>query len=140
MTQKAATGTLPRQFVAFTLVGLVGLAIDAGLFTLLTDAGWSIAAARGVSVTSQIFVTWLLNRAVTFAQQRTPRRGVEFVRYAAVQAAGLVVNIGVFAGLLLVPALREWPLVPLVLGAAAGFAFNFSVLRLFVYRGASARR
>ena len=102
MRQAAAAGSLPRQFLAFTLVGLVGLGIDAGLFTLLTGVSWSIAAARGVSVTSQIFVTWLLNRAVTFAQQRTPRRGAEFVRYAAVQATGLVVNIGVFAGLLLV--------------------------------------
>ena len=138
---EAAATTLPRQFIAFTLVGLVGLAVDAGVFTLLTsEAQWSIAAARTVSVTGQIVVTWLLNRAVTFARQRSPRRGAEFVRYAAVQASGLVVNIGVFAGLLLVPALHAWPLAPLVLGAAAGFAFNFTVLRALVYRGNPARR
>ena len=50
MRQAAAAGSLPRQFLAFTLVGLVGLGIDAGLFTLLTGVSWSIAAARGVSV------------------------------------------------------------------------------------------
>ncbi|MEO8464721.1 MAG: GtrA family protein [Gammaproteobacteria bacterium] len=125
--------------MAFTLVGLVGLAIDAGLFTLLTrNAHWLIAPARTVSVCCMVFVTWLLNRVITFAEHRSPRRGAEFVRYAAVQASGLVVNIGVFALCLrLSPTLREAPLVPLLLGAAAGFAFNFTVMRTLVFRGAS---
>jgi putative flippase GtrA len=87
-----------------------------------------------------VLVTWILNRAVTFAQHRSPRRGAEFARYAAVQASGLVVNIGVFAlGLWLSHALRQAPLVPLILGAAAGFAFNFAVMRTLVFRGAAVR-
>ena len=135
-------GTLARQFVSFTLVGLAGLAVDAGLFVLLTRTFlWSIAPARTVSVCCMVFTTWILNRAVTFAQHRSPRRGAEFVRYAAVQASGLVVNIGVFALCLwLVPALRQTPVVPLVVGAAAGFAFNFTVMRTLVFRGGAARR
>jgi putative flippase GtrA len=61
------------------------------------------------------------------------------VRYAAVQASGLVVNIGVFALCLwLFPALRQLPLVPLIFGAAAGFAFNFTVMRTLVFRGVAA--
>lgn len=135
-------GTLVRQFVSFTLAGLAGLAVDAGLFVLLTHTFlWSIAPARTVSVCCMVLITWILNRAVTFAQQRSPRRGAEFVRYAAVQAGGLVVNIGVFALCLwLVPALRQTPVVPLVFGAAAGFAFNFVVMRTLVFRGGAARR
>ena len=127
--------------MSFTLVGLTGLAVDAGLFMLLTRAlSWSIAPARTVSVCCMVLVTWILNRAVTFAQHRSPRRGAEFVRYAAVQASGLVVNIGVFAlGLWLSHALRQAPLVPLILGAAAGFAFNFAVMRTLVFRGAAVR-
>lgn len=136
MTGAPSVRTLPWQLVAFTLVGLVGLGFDAGVFTWLTrEALWSYAAARAVSASGQVVVTWVLNRAVTFAQARSARRGAEFVRYAAVQASGLGVNLGVFAALLaLVPALHDRPLVPLVLGAAAGFAFNFVVLRTFVYR------
>ena len=88
-----------------------------------------------------VIITWILNRAVTFAEHRSPRRGAEFVRYAAVQTSGLVVNIGVFALCLwLSPALRQVPLVPLVVGAAAGFAFNFVVVRALVFRGEVARR
>ncbi len=133
--------TLARQFVSFTLVGLAGLAVDAGLFMLLTRTFlWSIAPARTVSVCCMVLITWVLNRAVTFAEHRSPRRGPEFVRYAAVQASGLLVNIGVFALCLwLSPALRQAPLVPLVVGAAAGFAFNFVVMRTLVFRGAAAR-
>ena len=133
-------GTVIKQFVSFTLVGLAGLAVDAGLFVLLTGSFlWSIALARTVSVCCMVLTTWVLNRAVTFAAHRSPRRGAEFVRYAAVQASGLVVNIGVFALCLwLFPALRQMPLVPLVFGAAAGFAFNFAVMRTLVFRGGAA--
>jgi putative flippase GtrA len=134
-------GTVTKQFVSFTLVGLAGLAVDAGLFVLLTGSFlWSIALARTVSVCCMVLITWILNRAITFAAHRSPRRGAEFVRYAAVQASGLVVNIGVFALCLwLFPALRQVPLVPLVFGAAAGFAFNFTVMRALVFRGGAAR-
>ena len=136
MAAKPVAGTF-AQFLSFMLVGLAGLAVDAGVFVLLTrGALWSIALSRAVSVSLQVVVTWALNRAVTFARQRSPRRGAEFVRYAAVQAGGLVANIGVFAGCLwLVPALQRLPLVALVLGAAAGFAFNFIAMRALVFRG-----
>lgn len=128
--------------MSFTVVGLVGLAVDAGLFALLTRTFlWSIAPARTVSVCCMVIITWVLNRTVTFAQHRSPRRGAEFVRYAAVQTGGLVVNIGVFALCLwLSLALRQAPLLPLVIGAAAGFAFNFAVVRALVFRGGVARR
>ena len=141
MAAKPTAGVLAKQFFSFTLVGLAGLAVDAGTFVFLTRGLlWSIALARAVSVCCMVLTTWILNRAVTFAAQRSPRRGAEFVRYAAVQASGLVVNLGVFALCLwLVPALRQVPLVPLVFGAAAGFAFNFTVLRTLVFRGAAAR-
>ncbi len=141
MVVKQTAATLPRQLASFTLVGLIGLGVDAGVFVLLTGTLlWSIAPARAVSVCGSIITTWLLNRAVTFAAQRSARRGVEFARYAAVQASGLVVNIGVFALCLwLVPALRQMPVVPLVFGAAAGFAFNFTAMRMVVFRGVAAR-
>jgi putative flippase GtrA len=138
MAAKPVAGAF-AQLLSFTLVGLAGLAVDAGVFVLLTrGALWSIALSRSVSVSLQIVLTWAMNRAVTFARQRSPRRGPELVRYAAVQAGGLVLNIGVFTGCLaFVPALRAVPLVALVLGAAAGFAFNFTVMRTLVFRGAT---
>ncbi len=131
----AGTRKLARQFVSFTLVGLTGLAVDAGVFTVLSRSFlWPLALARGASVCGAILITWALNRSITFAQHRSRRRGVELALYVAVQASGLVVNLGVFALCLwLVPGLRQTPLVPLVLGCAAGFAFNFTVMRTAVF-------
>jgi putative flippase GtrA len=127
---------IAKQFVSFALAGIVGLAVDAGVFVLLTGALlWSIALARAVSMSGAIATTWILNRTITFAAQRSPRRGAEFLRYVSVQAAGLVVNGGLFALLLwLVPSFRQTPLVPLFLGCTAGFAFNFAVMRALVFR------
>jgi putative flippase GtrA len=121
--------------MSFTAVGLTGLAVDAGLFALLTHGFlWRIALARTASVCAAILTTWVLNRAVTFAEHRSPRRGAEFVRYAAAQSAGLAVNIGTFTLFLwLVPALRQAPLAPLFVGCAGGFAFNFTVMRTLVF-------
>jgi putative flippase GtrA len=127
--------------VWFTLVGLTGLGVDAGFFSLLTGTFlWPIAPARAASVCCMVFTTWILNRAITFAEHRSPRRGLELVRYASVQALGLVVNLSVFALCLwLLPAWRHVPLVPLSFGAAMGFAFNFTVMRTLVFRRAAVR-
>ena len=71
MAAKPVAGTLAKQFVSFTLVGLAGLGVDAGVFVLLTRTFlWTIALARTVSVCGSILTTWILNRAVTFAEHR----------------------------------------------------------------------
>jgi putative flippase GtrA len=141
MDEKPWANALARQFASFTVVGIVGLAVDAGLFVLLTGAYlWSVALARTLSASCAITTTWALNRTLTFSEFRSPRRGVEFVRYALVQIGGLVVNIGVFALCLwLLPLLRPTPIVALFLGAAAGFAFNFTAMRTLVFRASPSR-
>lgn len=140
MTTSSGGGRFGRQLVAFTAVGLTGLALDAGSFVLFTKTwAWPIAVARPVALCGSIVVTWLLNRAITFAGQRSPRRAAELLRYAAVQAAGMAVNLGVFGLCFLVaPGLEQTPLIPLFVGCAAGFAFNFTVLRLVVFRNTPA--
>lgn len=141
MADKSGAAALARQFVWFTLVGLLGLAVDAGLFLWLTESHlWSVTLARTGSASCSIATTWVLNRTLTFAEHRSARRGVEFARYALVQVGGLVVNIGVFAACLwLMPALRQTPIVALFFGCAAGFAFNFTAIRTLVFRRAATR-
>jgi putative flippase GtrA len=137
MPDRPASGALARQFLSFTLVGLVGLAVDAGIFVWLTGTLlWSVALARALSGSGSIATTWALNRTLTFAERRSPRRGVELAGYVLVQLTGMTVNIGVFALCLwLVPRLRAAPVIALVIGCAAGFAFNFVALRTVVFRG-----
>jgi putative flippase GtrA len=87
MAAKPLAGTLARQFVSFTLVGLAGLGVDAGVFVLLTGTFlWSIALARTVSVCGSVFTTWVLNRAVvrraSLASARSPIRAMRPIRAA----------------------------------------------------------
>ena len=54
---------LARQFVSFTFVGLLGLAVDAGFFLLMTGAYlWPVTLARTLSASGSIATTWVLNR------------------------------------------------------------------------------
>jgi putative flippase GtrA len=137
MAQRPEAAEVRREFSWFAAVGTIGFAVDAALFVLLNGwYSWSIAAARTASASCSITTTWALNRRFTFAAHRTPSWGSELARYAFVQAAGLIVNIGVFAlAVWLVPALRATPIIALSLGAGAALLFNFASVRALVIRG-----
>ena len=137
VTDRRATGGLARQFASFGLVGAFGFAVDATLFLLLSGHfRWPIATARGSSALCAITATWALNRQLTFARRKSPRRSTEFLRYVLVQIGGLVVNLGVFAfALWVAPPLRSTPIVALALGAAAALLFNFASARTLAFRG-----
>jgi putative flippase GtrA len=130
------------QFASFSAVGAIGFLIDAGVFFALTALlSWSIPAARTISASASIVTTWAMNRATTFANSRSPRRGPELARYVFVQLAGLVVNFGVFAlALWIAEPLRRTPIVALAMGSAAALAFNFVSARALVFTSTAVRR
>jgi putative flippase GtrA len=137
MGQRTGTGEIGREFSWFTAVGGVGFAVDAALFLVLNGVfAWPVALARTVSASCSIATTWALNRRFTFAARQSSAWRGELARYTAVQTAGLVVNLGVFALCLwLVPPLREIPIVALACGAAAALLFNFLSARTLAFRG-----
>ncbi|MCV0395187.1 MAG: GtrA family protein [Rhizobiaceae bacterium] len=113
-----------KRFARFGLVGGVGFVVDATLLALLIHvAGLGPFAARAVSASLAILATWRLNRALTFGPG--PRRqAVEGVRYFGVGTASGLLNVIVYAAVLLV-----WPAVPplaaLVAASAAAMAASF---------------
>lgn len=138
----AALARLGGQFLSFSAVGAIGFLIDAGVFFALTAGlSWSIAAARALSASASISATWAMNRATTFAESRSPRRGPEFARYVFVQLGGLAVNFGVFAlALWVAEPLRRMPVVALAIGSVAALAFNFVSARVLVFPETAVRR
>jgi putative flippase GtrA len=123
-----------RELVRFAVVGAIGFAVDAAVLHLLVaKAGWSPFAARALSFPPAITSTFLLNRAWTFKSLRIPAAQA-YGAYGAIQIAGALVNLTVFSVcVLLVPALYEWPLIALAIGAAAALLFNFAASRRFVF-------
>jgi putative flippase GtrA len=124
-----------RELARFAVVGAIGFSVDAGVLHLLVaDAGWSPFAARALSFPPALTSTFLLNRAWTFKSLRIPVAQA-YGAYTAIQIAGALVNLAVFAlCVLLVPLLYDWPLVALAIGAAASLLFNFAASRRFVFR------
>jgi putative flippase GtrA len=131
-----------RQFMKFGLVGGVGFVVDAGTFFLLTHyLGFGLVTARVMS--SLVFgmtATWLLNRYLTFRNQRGGSILGQYLRFATANIIGNLLNIGTHA--LLVENLAFFhrsPLLGIVAGTIVGLVFNFTGSKYFVFRPASSQ-
>ncbi|MEO8303954.1 MAG: GtrA family protein [Betaproteobacteria bacterium] len=137
------TGTVPTGLARFALVGCVGFALDAGILTALVSLGFNVYASRAVSFTIAVLATWGLNRKWVFASgdgRQARGAGAEYLRYLLVQVVGALSNLGVFVAVLsIVPDLIRFPVIPLAIGAVAGFLVNFGGARFWVFARPAAR-
>jgi len=125
------------RIARFLTVGLVGLAVDSGLFWSLHQAGVSIEIARAPSLVVATFVTWFLNRLFTFAPSgRAPGR--ELIRYVGVALVAQGFNYGLFLTLLRFDA-GAHPLICLVVSAVATAALSFTGQSLIAFRRVRSR-
>jgi putative flippase GtrA len=121
---------LPRPF-RFLGVGSIGLATDLTIFTLLMAFAPRPLLMRLFSLALATFVTWRLNRALTF--DRTGRhQGEEAVRYATVTAISQGTSYAVFAALVLT-VLAWFPQAALVAGATVGAVVGYNGHRLLSF-------
>jgi len=118
---------LIEKFLRFSLIGGVGFLVDLGLMLALKPLlGLDALHARPVSVTVAVSVTWYLNRRLTFFESASARRVREWLRYAAVNGIGALINVSVFYWLMLdIPAVKGHPVVALSAASAVALAFNF---------------
>jgi putative flippase GtrA len=129
------------RFGWFAAAGAAGFVVDAGILTaLLRMTGWPLLLARACSFSAAVTVTWLLNRQLAFAGGSRFRARTEYAGYFVIQIAGAVINLGVFAACVwFAPRLIAWPIVPLAIGAAVAFLFNYFLTRSALYTSGSAR-
>jgi putative flippase GtrA len=120
---------------SFALVGATGFVVESVIMTVsVTIAGWTPWHARIPSFATAVLITWLLNRTLTFRGRGPERRSVEAFFYGAIQFTGAGLNLAIFALCLRYwPRLGEVPVVPLAIGAAGGFAFNFAASNSLLY-------
>ena len=123
------------RIARFLAVGLVGLAVDSGVFSLFFQGGHGAAIARAISLVMATVVTWTLNRSLTF--ERTGRKpGHELAAYAGVALAAQGFNYGLFLALFSL-ANDTHPLACLVASAilTAALSFTGHSLVTFARRG-----
>lgn len=120
----------------FLGVGLAGLAMDTGVFTLLQAESVGRAAARAASLLAATGLTWGLNRWLTF--RRSGRRAAhEFGRYALVALGAQGLNYLLFLALgELFPTVV--PQLLILACAVAATGLSYSGQRLFTFRPARA--
>jgi len=124
-----------RELLTFVAVGSIGFVVEAAILSTLTVyAHWSPWQARIPSFLWAVLITWALNRRHTFPQRGLERRSTEAFFYTVIQGGGALINLAVFgACLALQPQLAYIPVIPLAIGAVAGFAFNFLLSSKWLY-------
>ncbi len=120
----------PRP-LRFLGVGGLGLLTDLAVFTLVDALGPHPLAARIVSLAVATFVTWRLNRALTFDKSGRRQRD-EAIRYALVTLAAQGTSYAIFAALVLT-SLHWLPQAALLTGAAIGAVVSYNGHRLFAF-------
>jgi len=122
---------LPKP-LRFLGVGGLGLTIDLAIFTLVIAQFQHPLIARLISLAAATFVTWRLNRALTF--DRSGRHPAdEAMRYATVAIAAQAVSYAIFA-FLVVTMLAAAPQLAVLVGAATGALVSYSGQTLFAFR------
>lgn len=128
---------IPKQLLVFIFVGSVGFLIDATILTVLAKyLSYNLYLSRAVSFLFASLATWLLNRLFTFREltRNVDIHRVEYIRYMTVQIVGAITNLVIFSILVaMYTQLREYPVVPLAIGAIFGLAINFVGARIWVF-------
>lgn len=132
----AAALSAPRlQFLRFAMVGAAGFGVDAAcLYLVIHELGGGLYAGRVVSYLSAASFTWALNRRYTFDTRRDDRLTREWLRFLAANAAGGLINYGVYAALVSASEIvAKWPVIGVAAGSLAGLVANFFLSRRFVF-------
>lgn len=127
------------RFLRFLAVGALGTLLDFGLLAALKLAGLPTLAANSLSFTTGVVNNFVLNRRWTFADGPQKPWATQFLQFALVSLAGLVLNNGIV--LLLEAPLGDligrpaWGYLPAkVLATGAVVFWNYFANRLWTFR------
>jgi putative flippase GtrA len=126
---------MSREFVTFAAIGAAAFGVDALLLYVLMDVGAGFYLGRLGSWTGAATFTWFLNRRLTFraAAAEAPLR--QWLRFLSANAVGGAVNYGIYALAIAGSALaREFPVLAVAAGSAAGLVLNFGLSRRYVFQ------
>ena len=126
---------LRLKLFKFALIGGIGFTIEAVIITAGIEAGGvDPVASRFVSFPIAVFVTWWLNRRLTFESKNSALK--ESLSYFIVQVFGAISNLAIYITLVSkYILLKQYPLVALVCGAIVGLLLNYilSVKMVFAH-------
>ena len=125
-----------RRLAIFSLVGVVGFVVDAGVLQLLVlGLAWDRYSGRLISFVFAATATWLLNRRYTFRGPRKHSLGVEWARYILAMSGGFACNFAAYSALVyFFDVDRQWLVLAVAAGSVAGLGVNYTASHYWVYR------
>jgi putative flippase GtrA len=133
--QPVANGeqSLARHGAGFVTSGLIALAVDTGMTSLLTRAfGVPPLLARPIAIAVAMVVAWTCHRHLTFAVKTEPSLN-EFGRYAAVAWGAAGVNYAIYAAILfLLPVVA--PELALIASSVVSMVVSYLGMRFGVFK------
>lgn len=124
-----------RPFFLFAAVGTVGFVVDTSVLYLLKGVV-GLYFGRLFSFVVSVFVTWVLNRSVTFADRASRKSKYhEFAIYFLLMTVGGLVNYSIYAGLVSHFSLvHDQPVWGVAAGSVAGLVINLLSSRFLLFR------
>ncbi|HET9159113.1 MAG TPA: GtrA family protein [Caulobacteraceae bacterium] len=133
-----------REFLQFALIGVGGTLLDLMVLWLaINGLHAGLYLGRLISYLAAATFNFALNRRFTFRTAAAAPLFQQWVSYLAVNAAGALVNIGVYSaivaaaprtGVLPTSSAAYLPYAADVIGGVCGLVFNFAGSKLFVFR------
>jgi putative flippase GtrA len=124
-----------RQFLRFVIAGAIGFVVDAGVLWVSLRLGLGYFAGRAISFLAAAWVTWQINRRITFSGAARGAAWAEWWRYLFAMSGGGSMNYGVYS--MVVLTLPQSPFVPfygVAAGSIAGMVINFASAKWWVFR------
>lgn len=130
-----AVSDTQREFLRFALAGVAGFIVDAGVLYLALALGCGPYIGRVVSFLCAAFVTWQINRRITFATRDSVSLWREWNQYLLAMSFGGACNYAVYAiAVEILPRSAARPALAVAAGSIAGMFINFLTAKLWVFR------
>ena len=123
-----------RELKNFAIAGGAGFFVDTGVLYLALMLGAGAYASRLLSFFCAVFVTWQINRRITFSTFKSRSVFAEWCRYVTAMMFGGLVNLAIYAATLhYLPDSPETPLLGVLLGSGVALFFNFASSKFLVF-------
>ncbi|MDY5132288.1 GtrA family protein [Actinotignum urinale] len=134
------------EIAQFCTVGLGAYIVNVGLFNLLAYSnvlhlpGDKSLTAKTISVTASVIFAWVANRLWTFREQRSSYKLREFLQFVAVNACGLLIELGCLVFSRYVLEMRTQladNISSNIIGLIIGTGFRYVMYRYVIFRKVS---
>lgn len=123
-----------KQILLFGAVGSIGFIVDSAVLYLFKT--WlGLYGARLISFIAAVWVTWWLNRNITFQKSHYQSIWREFFHYFVCMLTGGLINIGTY-GLLVYHSqyMATNPIFAVAIGSLTGMMVNFMASKLIAFK------